>query len=64
LGVVAKFVDPCFELEYTSDEAYDLVETYFEGLRDVFVHKDFPSLGGDIVLPNPLDHSYVSPMCS
>jgi len=32
--------------------------------RDVFMHKDFPSLGCEIVLPNPLDHSHVSSLCS
>ena len=30
----------------------------------MFVHKAFPSLGCDIIFPNPLDHSYVSPMWS
>ena len=31
---------------------------------DVFVHKDFPSLGSNIVLPNRLDHSHASSPCS
>ena len=30
----------------------------------MFGHKDFPSLGCDIVLPNALNHSHVFPKCS
>jgi len=63
-GVVAKLsvVVACLESEDTFDEVYDLVETPLEGSSYVFIHEDFPSLGCNIVLPNPLDHSHVSPM--
>ena len=63
-GVVAKFVDACFESRDTFDKVHDLVETPLEGSCDVFVHKDFPSLDSNIVLPNPLNHSYASPLYS
>ena len=34
-----------------------------EELHDIFIHKKSPSLGfDDSVIPNPLDHSHVSPM--
>jgi len=42
---------------------HDLVKALLEGSRDVFVHKDFPNLGCDIVLPNHIDHSHASPLC-
>jgi len=43
---------------------HDLDETPLEGSHDVFMHKDFPSLGCNNVLPNPLDHTHVFPACS
>ena len=44
---------------------HDLGEIPLEGSCDVFIHKESPSLGfDDSVISNPLDHSYVSPMCS
>ena len=42
----------------------DLAKIPLEGSRNVFKHKEFLSLGYDIVIPNPLDHSRVSPLCS
>ena len=43
----------------------DLVETPLEGSRDVLVHEESPIVGfHNIVLPNPLNHSHVSPTCS
>ena len=60
-GGFARFVDAYFGSEDTFDEALDLVETPLKGSCDVFVHKDFPSLGYDIVLSNSLYHSYVFP---
>ena len=41
---------------------FDVVDAYFEskGTCDVFVHKEFPSLGCDNVLPNCPDHSHAS----
>jgi len=65
LGVVAKFsvTDACFGSEDTFDEVHDQVETPLEGSHDVFMYKEFHTLGSDsIVLPNLLDHSHVSPM--
>jgi len=65
--IVARFDvgDACFKSEDILDEVHDLDETPLEGSRDVFMHKDFPSPDfNNIVLPNPLDHSYVSPICS
>jgi len=60
-----RLFDVCFKSEDTLKEVYDLFETPLEGSRHVFVHKDFPSLDfNNIVLPNPLDHSHVSPVCS
>jgi len=57
--------DACFELEDILDEVHHLDETPLEGLRGVLMHMESPSLGFDnIILPNPLDHSHVSPMCS
>jgi len=44
---------------------HDHVETPLGGSSDVFMHKESPSLGFDNnVIPNPLDHSHVFPMCS
>jgi len=51
--------------EDTFDEMHDVAVTPLQGSRDAFVHKDFSGLGfAKIVLPNHLDHSYVSPVCS
>jgi len=66
-GFVARFdvADACFKSEGILDKVHDLVETPLEGSRDVLVHEWSPSLGFDsIVLPNSLDHSHVSPVCS
>jgi len=64
-GGVAGCVGACFKSKDTFDEMYDLVETPLKCSRDIFAHKDFPNIGfTNIVLPNPLDHSHVSPMSS
>jgi len=65
-GVIAKssVVDACFESEDIFDEVHDLVETPLELSHDVFMHEESPSLGCNNVLPNPLDHSHVSPIGS
>ena len=66
-GVVARFdvVDACFKSVDFLDEVYDLDKTHLKGLSDVFMHEVSASLGfGNIVLPNPLNHSHVSPICS
>ena len=57
--------DACFKSEDIFDKVHDLVETPLEESHDVFMHKESPSLSfDDNVIPNPLDHFYVSPMCS
>jgi len=44
---------------------HDLDKTPLEGSYDVFMHKEFPSLGfDDSVVLSLLHHSHVSPMCS
>ena len=44
---------------------HDPYESPLEGSRDMFMHKESPSLGfDDSVISNPLDHSHVSPMWS
>jgi len=54
----------CLKSEDILDEVNKPDNTLLEGSRDVFVHKDFPSLDfNNIVSPNPLDHSHFSPMC-
>jgi len=66
-GFIDRFsvVDVFFESEDTLDEVYDPDKPPLEGSRDVFVHEESPSLGfNDSVLPNPLDHSHASPLCS
>jgi len=66
LGFDARFdfADACFELEDIFDKVLDLGKTPLGGALDVLVHEESPSLGfHDIVLPNPLDHSHVSPTC-
>jgi len=57
--VVARFsvFYACFEPQYNFDEVHDLVKNPLEGSCDVFMHENFPSLGYDSVLPNPVDHS-------
>jgi len=56
--------DACFKSEDILDEVHDLDNTPLEGPRGVFMHKEFTSLGCNCALPNPLDHSHVSPICS
>jgi len=66
-GVFTRFdvVDACFESEDTLDVVHNLVRTPFKGCRDMFVHKDFPSLDfNNIVSPNSVDHTHVSPTYS
>jgi len=44
---------------------HDLVEALLAGSCDVFMHEESPNLGFDnIVLLNPLNHSYVLPLFS
>jgi len=58
-------VDACFESDDIFDEVHDLAETPLEGSCDVFVCEESPSLAfDDSVIPNILEHSYVSPTCS
>ena len=57
-------VDTFFELKDILDEVHDLVEMPLEGSRDVFIYEESTSLGCNNVLPNLLDHSHVSPICS
>jgi len=62
---VARFsvVHTCFELEDILDEVHNLDKTPLEGSLDVFIHEESPSLSFDnIVLPNPLDYSHISPI--
>ena len=64
-GRVARFdiVDACFKSEDILDEVLVINETPLEGSCDVFMHKESPSVGFDnVVLPNPFDHSHVSPV--
>jgi len=66
-GFINRFIvaDTCFESEDTLDEVYDLDETPLEESCDVFMHEESPSLGfNNIVLPNSLNHSHVSPIYS
>jgi len=66
-GLVARFdvTDACFKSEDILDEVHDLDKTYLQVSRDVFMYEESPSLGfEDNVLPNFLDHFYVSPICS
>ena len=60
---VARF-DASFELEDTLDEVHNLDKTHLEGSRDMFMREESSSLGCNNVLPNPLDHSHVSCICS
>jgi len=66
-GFEARFnvTDACFESEDTLEKVHDLDKTSLEGSRDVLVREWSPSLGfDDTVLPNHLDHFYISPICS
>ena len=66
-GFIARFnvTNVCFKLEDTFHKVLDLVETPLEGSHDAFMHEESPNLDyDDIGLPNPFDHSYVSPICS
>ena len=66
-GVVARssVVDASFELEDVFDKVHALVKTPLEVSHDVLVHDWSPPFGfDDNVLPNPLDHFHVSPICS
>jgi len=57
--------DARFKYEDILNTVHNLDKTPLEGSRDVFMHEESPSLGfDDSVILNPLDHSYVSPMCS
>ena len=56
-------IDVCLESVDSLDVVHNLVETPLGGLYIVFGCVDFPSLG-DIVLPNLLDHSHVTYICS
>jgi len=53
----------CFKTEDILDVVHDLDKTPLEGSRDVFMHKDLPSLGYNNAHPNPLDYSHVCPKC-
>ena len=64
---VARFsvIDAHFELEDIFNKVQDLVKALLGASCDVFMHEESYSLSfDDIVLPNPLDHSYVSSICS
>ena len=63
--VTFDFFDACFKSKDILDEVHGLAETPLEVSRDVFMNEESPSLGFDNnILPNPLDHSHVSPICS
>ena len=51
-------------LETSFEEVHNLVYTPLEGCCDMFVHPGSPSLGCNDVIPNPLEHSHDSIMCS
>ena len=54
----------CFKSKDILDEVHDLDKTHLEGLRDVFMHEEPPSLGfDDIVLPNALEIIHMLPLC-
>ena len=65
-GLVANFDmnNTCCGLETPFEEVHNLVDTPLEGCHDMFVHEGSPSLGSNHVIPNSLEHSYVSPVCS
>jgi len=54
----------CLESKGTFDRVHNLAKTPVEGCHNVFTDEKSPTLGYDNVLPNPLDHSHVSPICS
>jgi len=66
LGLLARFdeVNACLELEGNFDEMHDLARTPLEGHYDVFVYEESYSIGSSYVIPNPIEHSYVSIMRS
>jgi len=43
---------------------HNLVDTLLEGCREVFVHERSPSLAYYNIIPNSLEHSLVSTLCS
>jgi len=51
-------------LETSFDEVHNLVDTPLAGCSDMFMHEGSPSLGSNHVIPNPLEHSHVSTLCS
>ena len=57
-------VNACEESKDIFDEMHNLVDTPLDGCCDMFVNEGCPSLGCDDVIPIPLEHSYVSLMCS
>ena len=66
-GVIARFNFSCMFLSRKG--AFDMVQiramTTLEGLCNVFVHEEHASPGfNDSVLPNPLAHFYIFPICS
>jgi len=65
-GLVARFGmnNACCGLETPFDEVHHLVDTLLEGCHHMFVHEGSLSLSCDDVIPNPLEHSHTSPMCS
>ena len=66
-GFDARFdvADACFKLEAILDEVHHLDEIPFGGVTWCVYEWGVSSLGfDDNVLPEPLDHSHMSPMCS
>ena len=53
-----------YESKDIFDVEHNLVETPLEVSYDMYVHEESSSLGCNNVLPYPLDHSHVSPVCS
>ena len=54
-----------FKSEDILDEVHDLDGAPLEESHDMFMHEESPSLGfDDSVIPNPVDHSHIFPMCS
>jgi len=51
-------------MEETLDREHNLVDTLLEGRHDIFVDEGFPSLICDDVIPNFLEHSHDSTLCS
>jgi len=65
-GEVAGFcvTHASFKPEDILAEVHDLDKTPLEGSHEVFMYEEFTSLDCNNVLPNPFDHSHVSPICS